>query len=107
MKTFEEYQALANTVPVSLRNDRDRVDLPVLGLQDEAGKLGSLLSKAFASGTFTLTEDQSEEVRDRLGDVLWYLALLCRETGINLQALAAHSATQLTERSKGFDTDRR
>jgi NTP pyrophosphatase (non-canonical NTP hydrolase) len=68
--------------------------LALLGLQDEAGK-------------FTLTEDQSEEIRDRLGDVLWYLALLCSETGITMQDLAAHSVTQLNERMKGLDADRR
>jgi predicted NUDIX family phosphoesterase len=32
MKTFEECQTLATQVPLSLRNDRDRIRLPVLGL---------------------------------------------------------------------------
>jgi NTP pyrophosphatase (non-canonical NTP hydrolase) len=107
MKTFEEYQALANQPPASLRNNRDRIELPVLGLQEEAGRLGSLLSKAFDSGKLTLTQDQTGEVKDRLGDVLWYVALLCGETGIAMQDLAAHSGTQLQERMKGLDPERR
>src|SRR5215468_6225279 len=107
MKTFEEYQTAANELPLSLRNSRERIEMPVLGLQEEAGKLGSLLNKAFASGKFTLTPEQSGEVKDRLGDVLWYVAILCKETGMAMQDLATHSATQLQERMKGFDPERR
>jgi len=43
MNAFEEYQRAAAKVPVSLRNNRDRVELPVLGLQEEAGKLDRYL----------------------------------------------------------------
>ena len=80
MKTFEEYQAAATQVPLSLRNDRDRIQLPVSGLQEEAGKIGSLLTKAFAAGKFSLTQEQHKEVKDRLSDILWFVALLCKET---------------------------
>jgi len=105
MKTFEEYQALATKVPASLRNNRDRVDLPLVGLQGEAGKLGSLFAKAFASGKFTPTQEQTTEIKDRLGDVLWCVAILCAEAGISMQDLAEHSAGQLQERMKEFDPE--
>lgn len=107
MKTFEEYQVLATKVPLSLRNNRDRINLPVMGLQQEAGKIGSLLMNASASGKFSLTPEQTGEIKDRLADVLWYAALLCGETGIPMQDVAAHSLTQLQVRTKGLDLDRR
>lgn len=107
MKTFAEYQALAAQLPVSLRNHRDRINLPVLGLQEEAGKIGALLASASASGKFTLTPQQSSEVQDRLADALWYLALLCSETGITLPDVAAHSIAQLQTRAEEVDPDRR
>ena len=107
MNTFEEYQRAAAKVPVSLRNNRDRVTLPVLGLQEEAGKIGSLLTAAFASGKFHLTPEQSKEVNDRLADVLWYVARLCGETGIGMQQLATHSIAQFQARAEGLDPDRR
>jgi len=66
VKTFEEYQAAATQVPLSLRNDRDRIQLPVSGLQEEAGKIGSLLAEAFATGKFSVTQEQSKEVKERL-----------------------------------------
>ncbi len=106
MNTFEEYQRAAAKVPLSLRNDRDRIQFPVLGLQEEAGKIGSLLTRAFASGKFHLTQKQSKEVKDRLADVLWYVACLTGETGIGMQELATHSITQLQARITGLDPDR-
>jgi hypothetical protein len=41
MRPFDEYQAEVTKVPVSLRNNRQRIELPVLGLQQEAGLIGS------------------------------------------------------------------
>jgi hypothetical protein len=106
-KTFKEYQALATKVPLSLRNNRDRIDLPVMGLQEQAGKVGSLLATASASGKFGLTPEQRRDVNDRLSDILWYLALLCGETGIDMQDVAMHSIAQLQARTRQFDPDRR
>jgi hypothetical protein len=70
VNSFEEYQNLAAKVPVSLRNDRDRIYLPVMGLQEASGKIGSLLDRAFTEGKFSLPPEQREELRDRLSDML-------------------------------------
>jgi hypothetical protein len=105
--TFEEYQKLAASVPPSLRNNRARIDIPVLGLQTEAGKIGSLLATAFASGGFALTQEQSAEIQGRLSEILWYVALLCTSTGIAMQDVAAYSAAQLQIRAKHIDSDER
>ena len=104
--TFDEYQNLAAKVPVALRNDRDSVALPVLGLQEDAGKLGKLLSVAFASGKFRLTPAQSDEAKDRMADILWCLARLCGEAGISLDDFAAHSAAQIKTRASKLDPER-
>jgi NTP pyrophosphatase (non-canonical NTP hydrolase) len=107
MKTFDEYQASAAKMPVSLRNNRERINLPVLGLQEEAGRIGSLLATASAGGKLSLTSEQSTEVKDRLADMLWYAALLCGETGIAMQDVAEHSVAQLQARAKELDPDGR
>jgi hypothetical protein len=107
MRTFEEYQRAATRTPLSLRNDRDRINMPVLGLQEEAGKLGSLLTRAFASGKLRLTREQTIELQDRLSDTLWYVTRLCGETGIALQDVAAHSLAQLRARARALDPDQR
>jgi phosphoribosyl-ATP pyrophosphohydrolase len=107
MKTFEEYQSAATRTPLSLRNNRDRINLPALGLQEEAGKVGSLLASAVASGKLALTKEQTSELQDRLSEMLWYMALLCGETGIAMQDVAAHSLAQLQARTKALDPDQR
>jgi hypothetical protein len=107
MMTFEEYQSTAATTPLSLRNDRDRINLPVLGLQTDAGKVGFLLASAFGSGKLRLTPDQTGELRDRLSDMLWYIALICGETGMALQDVAVHSLARLQARAKTLDPDQR
>ena len=107
MKTFGEYQCAAVKVPASLRNNRDRVDFPVRGLQEDAGKIGSIMAGAFDAGKFKLAPDQHEEIKGRMADMLWYMAHLCQETGIPLDEIASHSIAQLQLRMKGFDPDRR
>ncbi len=107
MRTFEEYQSAATRTPLSLRNNRDRVNLPVLGSQEEAGKVGSLLASAFASGKLALTQEQTSELKDRLADMLWYVALLCGETSIAMQDVAEHSLARLQARTKALDPDQR
>lgn len=107
MTTFTEYQTLATRVPVALRNNRERIELPVRGLQQEAGKIGSLVTAAAASGIFVLSPEQRQEIQERLADVLWFVAVLCKESGITMQDVANHSITQLQERSTGLDPDRR
>ena len=107
MNTFGEFQGIAAKIPVSLRNSRDRIDFPVTGLQQDTGRLGSLLTAAFASGKFRLTPEQSEEVKDRMADILWYVARLCDETGISMESVAKHSIAQSQSRMKEFDPDKR
>ena len=104
---FAEHQAAATQVPLSLRNDRDRIHLPVLGLQEEAGKIGSLLTKAFVTGKFRLTQEQSKELKDRLSDILWFVALLCKETGITMQDVATNNIAQLKAKAKRLHPDQR
>ncbi|MCX6924201.1 MAG: hypothetical protein NT154_13465 [Verrucomicrobia bacterium] len=107
MNTFEEYQTVATRTPLSLRNNRDRINLPVLGLQEEAGEVGSLLTSAFGSGKLALTLEQASELQDRLSDMLWYVALLPGETGIAMQDVAEQSLAQLQARTKALDPDQR
>jgi hypothetical protein len=107
VNAFAEYQNAAAKIPVSIRNNRDRIDFPVAGLLQDAGKLGSLLATAFESGAFRLTPEQSAEVKDRMADILWYVARLCDETGISMESVAGHSLAQFQLRMKEFDPDQR
>ena len=107
MNTFEEFQNLATKTPLSLRNNLDRINLPLIGLQAEAGKVGSLLARATGTGTLSLTPEQRDELQSRLADILWSVALLCGETGITMQDVATHGIAQLKARARELDPDQR
>ncbi len=107
MNTFGQFQAEATKTPLSLRNNRDRINLPVLGLQEEAGKIGTLLTRSFATGSLELTQEQRLEIKGRLADALWYVALICAETNTPMAEVAEFSLAQLSARTKGLDPDRR
>ena len=68
--TFEEYQTVATRVPASLWNNLDRINLPLRGLQEEAGIVGSLPELATAAGRLNLAPEQRKELQDRLADLL-------------------------------------
>lgn len=107
MTTFQEYQVRATQSPVSLRNNRDRIELPVLGLQEEAGRIGGLLTAALTSGKLLLADKQRDDLRNRMGDILWFVAMLCKETGLSMEDVAAQSLEQVALRTKRLDPDRR
>ena len=107
METFKEYQTVATNIPISLRNNHDRVLLPITGLQQEAGKIGSLFTTVLDSGQAGLTPDQRQELKERTGEVLWCITKLCVESGVTLQEVAEDSARRLQARGAGLDSDRR
>jgi len=79
----------------------------VHGLQEESGKIGALLANAFASGRLDLTAMQKDELKGRLADILWYMAVLCGETGLAMKDEAAHSLAQLEARRNTLDPNQR
>ena len=105
--TFEEYQTVATRVPASLRNNQDRINLPLRGLQEESGKVSSLLQRMTATGRVDVAPEQREELQDRLSDLLWYLTLIANETGTSLADVAAHGFVQIQERARHLDPDQR
>ena len=105
--TFEEYQAVATRIPASQRNNLDRINLPLRGLQEESGKVSSLLQRMTATGRVDGTPEQCEELQDRLADLLWHLTLIANETGTSLADVAVHSFAQIRERARHLDPDQR
>src|ERR1039457_5581279 len=104
MITFDEYQNIAAKVPIALRNDRDRIELPVLGLQEAAGRFGKLLSVTFASGKLHLTPAQKGgREKARWPAVFGAAPRLCGETGISMENVAKHGIAQLQARAGELD----
>ena len=65
-----------------------------LGLVGEAGEVANKIKKVIRDGT------SPNNVRDELGDVLWYLAMLSTEIGYSLDTIADKNLWKLANRKE-------
>lgn len=83
------------------RSDEDKLILQcALGLCGEAGEVAEQVKKHYFHGHRLDKRHMIEE----LGDVIWYLAVLCDAIGSDLQTVMAKNLIKLEKRyPKGFD----
>ena len=73
-----------------------------LGLTGEAGEVADMIKKHIFHGHDLHTEDLVKE----LGDVCWYLALLCNAIGIQLEDVMIENIEKLKRRyPEGFSSE--
>ncbi len=115
--TIKEYQALAMRTNDGKCTDRvaqyiaDAIDEPeirgmigellngALGLTGEAGEVADMVKKHIFHGHDLTPEDIIKE----LGDVCWYLALMCTAIGVSLEEVMSKNIEKLEKRyPEGF-----
>ena len=72
---------------------------PALGLCGEAGEVAELVKKALRDEAGALSAERRSLLRHELGDVLWYLAQLSTEAGLDLDEIAAANLDKLGSRA--------
>ena len=72
---------------------------PALGLCGEAGEVAELVKKALRDEGGVLSAERRDLLTRELGDVLWYLAQLSTEAGLDLGAIAAANLEKLASRA--------
>lgn len=91
---FTDYQVAAGYT-AGIHSDRKLATANyAMGLAGEAGELVDLLKKDLFHGRKVVTRDLISEA----GDVLWYLANLCRIYDIDLQRVAENNLVKLKNR---------
>lgn len=73
---------------------------PALGLTNEAGEVNGKLKKIIRDANGVINEAQQAELAKELGDVLWYVAQLATELGIDLNQVAAANIAKLESRQQ-------
>ena len=74
-----------------------------LGLSGEVGEALDMLKKAF----FHEAELDMVHLEKELGDICWYLAMMCDSFGFNLDEIMSMNIEKLKARyPEGFDTER-
>lgn len=95
MTDFNEYQRQARKTAIYPTDAQ--VVYPALGLASEAGEVAGKVKKYMRDGgSFTFLRDQ---LRDELGDVLWYVATLAHDLDLDLDEVALNNIKKLTDRA--------
>lgn len=95
---LEKYQELAATTAIFPRELPEFLNIGqvyvVLGQSGEGGEIDEKLKKAIREDD----EQYIEEMRDEVGDTLWYLSQVCEEFDWNLEEIAQDNLDKLQDR---------
>jgi NTP pyrophosphatase (non-canonical NTP hydrolase) len=94
-----EYQERSRKTAV-YPNAGANIVYPALGLCGEAGEVAEKIKKAIRDDGGTLTAARRDALAGELGDVLWYLAQLSTEAGLDLDELAEANLAKLLSRQE-------
>ena len=73
---------------------------PELGLAGEAGEVAEKVKKLFRDQDGEFDQIWKLELTEEIGDVLWYLAAICRDFDIKLETAARLNLEKLASRQK-------
>jgi NTP pyrophosphatase (non-canonical NTP hydrolase) len=73
---------------------------PALGLAGEAGEVAEHAKKAIRDDAGSVTTERRGAISKELGDVLWYLAQLASELGLELEQIAQDNLEKLLSRQR-------
>jgi NTP pyrophosphatase (non-canonical NTP hydrolase) len=73
---------------------------PALGLAGEAGEVAEHAKKALRDDGGEITDERRAAMSKELGDVLWYVAQLASELGLDLDEIARENLDKLLSRQR-------
>ncbi len=73
---------------------------PALGLAGEAGEVAEHAKKAIRDDDGKVSDERKAAMSKELGDVLWYVAQLASELGLELDEIAAQNLEKLFSRQE-------
>ena len=97
--TFDLYQTLAMETAV-YPGKKELLGLLYCGLgtAEEAGEVAGKIKKVLRDNNGIVDDAQRERIKKEMGDVLWYLAGVAKELGINLGSVARENILKLQGR---------
>lgn len=99
--TFSEYQTKTKNTAVYQDVGTGGVlaiSYCALGAAGEAGEIANKVKKFLRDDGGILTDNRREQIRQEVGDTLWYLSRLCEEIGTTLEYAAAENLIILADR---------
>lgn len=98
--TFKEYEDFAKTT--AIYPEDKKVIYPAFGLSGEVGEIMEKLKKIMRGGgeLSSISDENKEELKKELGDVLWYISALSGDLGISLSDIANKNIEKLKSRKE-------
>jgi len=94
---FSDYQTQASKT--AIYDEADIVVYPAMGLFSEAGEVAGKIKKIMRDDKSQfLMPDNRAKVGAEIGDVLWYIAALCTDLGLDMGDLAQDNLNKLNSR---------
>jgi NTP pyrophosphatase (non-canonical NTP hydrolase) len=97
--TFADYQQRSRATAV-YPGAGDNLLYPTLGLCGEAGEVAEKVKKMVRDDAGVLTPERREALAKELGDVLWYVAQVATEAGLDLSDVAGANLEKLLSRQE-------
>jgi NTP pyrophosphatase (non-canonical NTP hydrolase) len=95
---LNDYQNAARRTAIYA--DHHRVIYPALGLASEAGEVAGKVKKVLRDQGGDFASAPLEGLKDELGDVLWYVAVLAGDLGLSLDEIATANLGKLASRKE-------
>ena len=95
---FDEYQKKALETDLRTAINGNLLIYPVLGLADEVGEVVGKFKKLYRDKNGKLDNEYRAEIVKELGDVLWYLAVVCDRLDVSLSKVASKNIEKLQSR---------
>ncbi|MFM7549489.1 MAG: nucleoside triphosphate pyrophosphohydrolase family protein [Cyanobacteriota bacterium] len=95
---FSSYQQLSRATARYPEAGRNPI-YPTLGLCGEAGEVADKVKKVIRDRGGQFSPEVTEALQLELGDVLWYVAQLATELGLELDGIASANLTKLASRA--------
>jgi len=99
---LKEYQVLAMRTKGGL-SDAEQIICGGLGIAGEAGEVADLIKKV----AFHDHDLEVDKIKKELGDVMWYIALLCDALSLSMDEITEENIEKLKLRyPDGFSSER-
>lgn len=96
--TFEEYQSKA--IKTAIYKQSLKLLYPALKISGEAGEVSEKVGKSLRDDISWESPEFIQDIALELGDVLWYIAAVCRDLGISMEDVARMNVLKLSDRQK-------
>jgi NTP pyrophosphatase (non-canonical NTP hydrolase) len=96
--SMDEYQFSA--VRTAIYGAGHKIIYPSLGLANEAGEVLGKIKKVLRDNNGEFTPELSKEIGKEIGDVMWYIAALCKDLKLSLNDICVENLKKLEDRQK-------